>query len=103
LFGSSVTTAGLLPGAAIERALTDRQDLDFVLLPAEAVNDDLVFVDNLSADELAGRVPMPVHLSYDFADALTECGMRSAECGVEGHTPHSRFRTPHHGVGKGEG
>src|SRR2546426_5367991 len=55
LFGSSVTTAGLLPGTAIERALTHRQDLDFVLLPAEAVNDDLVFVDDMRADELAGR------------------------------------------------
>src|SRR5207237_1480814 len=38
LSGPSVTTAGLLPGAAVERALADRRDLDFVLLPAEAVN-----------------------------------------------------------------
>src|SRR5207248_8117803 len=103
LFGPSVTTAGLLPGAAVERALADRRDLDFVLLPAEAVNDDLVFVDDVSADELGARVPMPVHLSHDFADALSECGMRSAECGIEGETPHSPFRTPHHGVGKGAG
>src|SRR5256886_5225270 len=71
LFGSSVTTAGLLPGAAIERALCDRRDLDFVLLPAEAANDDLVFVDDVSAGELAERLPCPVHLSYDFADVLT--------------------------------
>src|SRR6266700_3782573 len=60
LFGSSVTTAGLLPGAAIERALSDRRELDFVLLPAEAVNDDLVFVDDVSADQLAERLPCPV-------------------------------------------
>ena len=53
--------------------------------------------------ELAARVPMPVRLSYDFADALSECGVRSAVCGVEGDTPHSPFRTPHHGVGKGAG
>src|SRR5207237_690734 len=33
LFGQSVTTAGLLPAAAIERALAGRTDLDFVLLP----------------------------------------------------------------------
>jgi hypothetical protein len=103
LFGPSVTTAGLLPGAAIERALAERGGgLDFVLLPAEAVNDDLVFVDDLSADELAARVRVPLHLSYDFADVLSECGVRSAGCGVEGDTPHSPFRTPHHGVGKGE-
>ena len=103
LFGRSVTTAGLLPAAAIERALAGRTDLDFVLLPAEAVNDDLVFIDDIGADDLAARLPMPVRLSYDFADALSECGMRSAECGIEGETPHSPFRTPHHGVGKGAG
>jgi NifB/MoaA-like Fe-S oxidoreductase len=85
LFGSSVTTAGLLPGAAVERALAERRDLDFVLLPAEAVNDDLVFVDNVRADELAERVPCPMHLSYDFADALSELGSRNAEVGTEEH------------------
>jgi len=75
LFGSSVTTAGLLPGAAIERALVDRRDLDFVLLPAEAVNDDLVFVDDVEAHALAERLPMPVRLSYDFVDALAQEGV----------------------------
>jgi NifB/MoaA-like Fe-S oxidoreductase len=72
LFGPSVTTAGLLPGAAIEAALRERRDLDFALVPAEAVNDDSVFVDEVGAGELADRVPMPVRLSYDFADALIE-------------------------------
>src|SRR5256886_3666683 len=92
LFGSSVTTAGLLPGAAIERALSDRGDLDFVLLPAEAVNDDLVFVDDVSADQLAERLPCPVHLSYDFADVLGELGSRNAEVGTGDHS--SAFRVP---------
>ncbi len=100
LFGSSVTTAGLLPGAAIERALVDRRDLDFVLLPAEAVNDDLVFVDNLSADELAGRVPMPVHLSYDFADVLGELGSGNAEVGTDDHS--SAFRVPRSALERGQ-
>jgi putative radical SAM enzyme (TIGR03279 family) len=70
LFGSSVTTAGLLPGTAFERALVDRHDLDLALLPAEAVNDDLLFTDDLDAHELARRVPMEIRFSYDFADAL---------------------------------
>ncbi|HEX4600604.1 MAG TPA: DUF512 domain-containing protein [Gemmatimonadales bacterium] len=74
LFGPSVTTAGLLPGAAIEAALVERRDLDLALLPAEAVNDDLVFIDDHAADALARRVPMPLRLSYDFADALVEQG-----------------------------
>ena len=70
LFGTSVTTAGLLPGAAFRAALEHRRDLDLALLPAEAVNDDLLFMDDMSLEELAEQVPMPLRLSYDFADAL---------------------------------
>jgi NifB/MoaA-like Fe-S oxidoreductase len=72
LFGSSVTTAGLLPGAAIQQALRGRRDLDLVLLPGEAVNDDGLFIDNLSFDLFAASVPVEVRLSKDFADALHE-------------------------------
>ena len=72
LFGPSVTTAGLLPGAALLAALRARPDLDLALLPAEAVNDDLVFMDDLDAHDLAAQLPMPVRFSYDFADVLTE-------------------------------
>jgi len=77
------------------------------------VSDDLVFIDHVSADDLAARVPFPVRLSYDFADVPAECGMRSGECGIEGRgrsrddahldTPHSAFRIPHSGVGEREG
>ena len=70
LFGPSVTTAGLLPGKAVLAALEGRRDLDLALLPAESVNDDLLFMDDMEAHDLAARLPMPVRLSYDFADAL---------------------------------
>ena len=70
LFGPTVTTAGLLPGKAVLAALQDRNDLDLALLPAESVNDDLLFMDDLEAHDLASQLPMPIRLSYDFADAL---------------------------------
>jgi len=70
LFGPSVTTAGLLPGKAVLAALKDRRDLDLALLPAESVNDDLLFMDDMEAHALASQLPMPIKLSYDFADAL---------------------------------
>jgi putative radical SAM enzyme (TIGR03279 family) len=70
LFGPSVTTAGLLPGKAILAALKNRTDLDLALLPAESVNDDLLFMDDMEAHDLASQLPMPIKLSYDFADAL---------------------------------
>src|SRR5437588_9968912 len=86
LFGPSVTTAGLLPAAAIERALAGRKDLDFVLLPAESTNDDLTFIDDVRAEELAARLPVPAYLSYDFADVL-----------------QSAIRNPQSAIGAGQG
>jgi putative radical SAM enzyme (TIGR03279 family) len=71
LFGASVTTAGLLPGGALRDALVGRE-LDLVLLPGESVNDDGLFIDNMSLERLRAAVPMEVRLSMDFADALQE-------------------------------
>lgn len=70
LFGPRVTTAGLLPGAAFRSALQSRDDLDLVLLPAEALNDDHRFIDNMPLAELAAAVPAEIRCSYDFADVL---------------------------------
>ena len=70
LFGSTVTTAGLLPGEAMLLALRDRHDLDVALIPGESVNDDGLFIDNLPISTLADSVPMRIRSSYDFADAL---------------------------------
>jgi len=70
LFGPRVTTAGLLPGQSIAAALRDRPGLDFALLPAEAVNDDLLFIDGMPAEALAAAVPVPIRFSKYFSDAV---------------------------------
>ena len=70
LFGSSVTTAGLIPGVAFQRALKGRTDLDLILLPAESVNDEGLFMDSMSAELLGASVPVEIRFSKDFADAL---------------------------------
>ncbi len=70
LFGKSVTTAGLLPGSAFRDALVDRPDLDLALLPADSINDDGLFMDNLSVERLAASVPVQIRLSRHFTDAL---------------------------------
>jgi putative radical SAM enzyme (TIGR03279 family) len=72
LFGASVTTAGLLPGVAMQQALRRRNDLDLVLLPGESVNDDGLFIDSMSVDLLAASVPVEIRFSKDFTDALQE-------------------------------
>jgi len=70
LFGPSVTSAGLLPGAAIQASLTGRDDLDLVLIPGESVNDDGLFMDSMSFGSLCEAVPVEVRRSKVFSDAL---------------------------------
>jgi putative radical SAM enzyme (TIGR03279 family) len=70
-FGETVTTAGLLAGEDMRRAL-DGQAFDAVLLPAESLNDDGRFIDDTSFEQLAAAVAparlVPVHeLTAGFA------------------------------------
>jgi putative radical SAM enzyme (TIGR03279 family) len=71
LFGPSVTTAGLLPGVAIQGSLRQRE-LDIALIPAEAINDDGLFIDSMSFELLQAGVPCELRLSRDFTDVLLE-------------------------------
>jgi putative radical SAM enzyme (TIGR03279 family) len=72
LFGPTVTTAGLLPGTAVQQAIQGRSDLDLALIPGESVNDDGLFIDNMSLDLLEASVPIEVRPSRDFTDAFGE-------------------------------
>jgi putative radical SAM enzyme (TIGR03279 family) len=74
LFGPTTTTAGLLVGADIRRALADRHDLDLALIPAECINDHGVFLDDEPFITLREQFSMPVYPSYDFIDALVHEG-----------------------------
>ena len=74
LFGPTVTTAGLLVGADITRALADRSDLDLALIPAETINDGGVFLDDATFVAVREALPMPVYPSYDFIDVLEHEG-----------------------------
>ncbi len=71
LFGPTITTAGLLVGEDIRRALSGRTDLDVALIPAETINEDRVFLDDVIFDELRESLPLPVYPSYDFVDVLS--------------------------------
>ncbi len=70
LFGSSVTSAGLLPGCTFRSALAECSSYDLALIPAEAVNDCGVFLDDVQVDDLRQAADLEVRLSYDFVDAL---------------------------------
>ena len=72
MFGPTTTCAGLLVGADIRRALADRRDLDFALIPAETMNDNRIFLDDDSFAAVAASMPFPVYPSYDFVDVLSQ-------------------------------
>jgi putative radical SAM enzyme (TIGR03279 family) len=77
LFGPTITTAGLLVGKDILRALENRGDLDIALIPAETINEDSVFLDDYTLENVRATLPMPIFPSYDFIDVL-----ESEESGV---------------------
>ncbi len=70
LFGPSVTCAGLLPGAAFRVALAGRSDFDLALIPGESLNEDQLFMDDLTLAELQATSSVEVRPSYCFTDAL---------------------------------
>src|SRR5207245_9002446 len=70
LFGSSVTTAGLLPATAIRAALAQRVDLDLALVPAEAVNDDHLFMTASPPHNPPAGLPSRPSLPHDSAVPL---------------------------------
>ena len=83
LFGPTTTTAGLLVGADIRRALEGRTDLDLALIPAETINEDGLFLDDEAFVTVRESFPMPVYASYDFVDVLTLEGAGRAARAVE--------------------
>ena len=84
LFGPTTTTAGLLVGTDISRALENRTDLDLALIPAETINDNGVFLDDQPFIALRERLPLPVYPSYDFIDVLVHEDGRDARSRLAG-------------------
>jgi putative radical SAM enzyme (TIGR03279 family) len=72
MFGPTVTTAGLLPGNDIAAAVLAQPRFDHVLLPAESLNDDELFVDDVSFTEVAARLA-PAHVlpAHELTSAPT--------------------------------
>jgi len=71
-FGPTVTTAGLLAGRDIAAELGARPAYDGVLLPAEALNDDGRFIDDLPFSEFAHQLaPTPVVAGHELISTLS--------------------------------
>lgn len=82
LFGATTTTAGLLVGADIRRALDGRTNLDFALIPAECINDNGLFLDEESFIAVRESFTIRVYPSNDFIDALVPEGVSDGDAAV---------------------
>lgn len=70
-FGDTVTIAGLLGGEDILHALGECREDDVIVLPAEALNADGVFIDDVTLEDFKRRVGDACVLSgYQITDAL---------------------------------
>ena len=70
-FGDTVTVAGLLGGGDMLEALGEGRSGDLIVLPAESLNSDEVFIDNVPLAELrAGLHPAEVRAGYEVTEAL---------------------------------
>jgi putative radical SAM enzyme (TIGR03279 family) len=71
LYGESVNTAGLLPGADFIDALTRHDPFDIILLPGESLNDDDRFIDDLPLTDLVRALaPAQVLPGHEITSTL---------------------------------
>jgi putative radical SAM enzyme (TIGR03279 family) len=70
-FGETVTVAGLLGGRDILGSLGDSQEGDLVVIPAEALNGDDRFIDDMQRSELASSLPgVEIRSGHEVTEAL---------------------------------
>ena len=70
-FGETVTIAGLLGGRDILASLEGSRADDIVVLPAEALNADETFIDDLPLQEFRDGLPgVEIRIGHDLIDAL---------------------------------
>lgn len=70
-FGPSVTIAGLLGGQDILEALGEGRPDDLIVLPAEALNADDQFIDNVPLSVLSARLaPAEIRSGYEITEVL---------------------------------
>jgi len=70
-FGETVTVAGLLGGRDILSSLAEPRRGDLVVLPAEALNAEGRFIDDMSREALAESLPgVEIRSGYEVTEAL---------------------------------
>lgn len=70
-FGPSVTVAGLMAGRDVIDAVRDCREGDLILLPADALNDDNLFIDSTPLDDaVRAMAPARVVTAHQIMDGI---------------------------------
>ena len=70
-YGESVTVAGLLAGCDIQASLGEASSNELLLLPAEALNADGLFIDSMPLSDLTAALsPATVVTGYEITECL---------------------------------
>ena len=67
-----ITVAALMTTTWIARFLEVPPGVDLVLIPAESINEDGLFLDDAPLASVRSEVPVPIFPSYDFLDVLSD-------------------------------
>jgi putative radical SAM enzyme (TIGR03279 family) len=68
-YGSSIVVSGLLVGQDIYNTLRDKNLLDYIILPPNCLNDDGLFLDDWTIDQLEGKLRKKILV---FPDSFLE-------------------------------
>lgn len=71
-YGPSIQISGLLVGQDIYDQLKDQELGDLVLLPPRVLNEDKLFLDNWTVDELSEKLGVPCYVYNEQISALPE-------------------------------
>ena len=75
-YGDTVTVAGLLAGNDIKQQVGETKKDEIILIPADALNADDLFIDSMSLDELKKSLsPAEVVTGYDLTECLKNLGV----------------------------
>jgi putative radical SAM enzyme (TIGR03279 family) len=73
LYGATVTIAGLLGGRDFLAAVTEPSEQDLILIPASALNDDGLFIDSVTLENLQRALhPAQVIPGHELTEALRD-------------------------------
>lgn len=92
-YGNSVQVSGLLVGEDIYEQLCSRDLGDIILLPPRVLNEDNLFLDDWTTNDLEKKLNRPVHVYTEPLEELFEVAEQIRSSGSTFYTDHKVIRS----------